>query len=239
MSNEKYDALVNKHSWILEPIENAVSKIGEMEFFRYLTSVDDIGQLKPIVRQLFHHSVSFPKSIGLRLASTPIEKGFLYPAFAAHAHDEANHHLLLFNWMSENNLIGSVEELFKEGANTETNACIDLGYQMAAEEDYEQWILSVNCSIERCFLLLFEIMNKKTNDLGFGHEYFSVHVEADNEHIFYGLEFVDKQSSESERGQFLLKKSFESMAVWTTMVHSWLNIDVKPVFAPDGNMISF
>ncbi len=237
MEIHNIETLREEHQWILKPIENAIKEIEKLPFYMSMEKINTVAELFPITRQLFHHSVTFPKAIGLMLSTTSVENGYLYKMYSEHAFEEATHHLMLFDWMKKNNGVKEITELFEEKANSATNNCINLGYQLAIERDYELWIVMINLAIERAFLSLFSILNDKVNKLCVGHEYFSIHVVADVGHSLSGLEYLKVLDPKSRKGSFLIKKSLDSLSVWTTMIHSWIDVNLRPHFNNDGLII--
>ena len=127
--------------------------------------------------------------------------------------------------------------MFEEKANSATNNCVNLGYQLAIERDYELWIVMVNLAVERAFLSLFTALNAKVNELNAGHDYFRIHVTADVEHSLNGLEYIEQLDANSRKGSFLIKKGLESLSIWTTMTHSWLGHNIRPHFDNNGKII--
>jgi hypothetical protein len=58
-----------KHSWITEPIFQATEIVREMPF-SIASNLDSPEEFLPAAVQLFHHSATFPKVMGLMLGTT-------------------------------------------------------------------------------------------------------------------------------------------------------------------------
>lgn len=117
-----------------------------------------------------------------------------------------------------------------------TNACINIAYQLANERDREKWLVTINSGIELCSNQFFKVVAPKMRELGAGHEYFDVHVEADEHHSIMGLEHVEQRDPNSLRGRILISKALESISLWAAMLHSWIGQNVFPLFDLDGNL---
>jgi hypothetical protein len=232
----KIEALRVQHSWLVEPLYRASDAVREMPFFHWVQGLKSALDFKPAALQLYYHSATFPKVMGLMLGNTPLSENFMMPFYAKHAFGEADHHQLLLDWMLKHKLLNSPEEIVNVITTPETNACINLAYQLAIEQDRAKWLVAINCGIERCSNDFFKAVAPKMHEMGKGHVYFDVHVEADEHHSIMGLEYIDTPDPNSLRGRQLLAKGLEGISLWAAMLHSWINIDLFPRFNLDGSL---
>lgn len=233
---EALEALRVKHEWLVEPLYRASDTLREMPFFQWVQELKSPVEFKPAALQLYHHSATFPKVMGLMLGNTPMSENFMMPFYAKHAFGEADHHQLLMSWMLEHGVLQSADEINHVVTTPETNACVNLAYQLAVEQDRAKWLVAINCGIERCSNDFFKAVAPKMHEMGAGHIYFDVHVEADEHHSIMGLEFIDAHDSNSPRGKQLISKALEGVSLWAAMLHSWINIDLFPRFNLDGTL---
>jgi hypothetical protein len=224
-----------EHLWLLMPIQTAMRSIQTAPFFEWLERVDCPKAFAPVATQIFHHSATLPIAIGKMLAATPVKKGLLYQLYAEHAHEEADHHLLLMDWMLEHGLITSTKQAYDCSPTLETTACINLGYEFAVYGDHNGWIATLNSAIEFCFWNFFSVISKKMHDIGAPHKYFDVHVVADQHHSVMGLKYLSDADDAAERAR-LVRKALDGMTLWSAMVHSWIGIQTSPRFASDGTL---
>jgi len=234
-----YDELARleeTHKWIVEPIYNASNYVKNMPFFTWLKNVEDPKDLKDVACQLYYHSDTFPKVMGLMLALTPLSESKMMPFYAKHAYGEADHSQMLLNWMLKHNIIEHEQELKDTIITKETNACVNYAYQMAIEQDREKWLVGLNSGIERCSNDFFKAISPKMHDLNAGDDYFDVHVEADEHHSIMGLEYIDCYEPDSQRGKVLISKALEGIELWASMLHSWIGISTHPKFYLDGTI---
>lgn len=234
-SDEK--TLNQEHSWILNPIENAISHICKSTFFEWVKNIDNPIEFENVATQIFHHSATLPKSLGLMLATTPINEGHFYQIYAKHIQDEAPHHIMLLEWMVNNKIINDTTVAYDTIPTIETNACINIGYEIALSRDHEAWITCMNCGIERAFFEFFSRIAPKMNELGVGHQYFDVHVSADAEHSVMGLDLIKPHDPDSLRGRSLIVKALGGLTLWSSMIHSWIGIQNHLNFDLQGNAI--
>jgi len=232
------EKLQKLHSWITEPLYRASDYVREMPFFEWLDQLKDPMEFKPAAVQLFNHSATFPKVMGLMLGTTPMSENHMMPYYAKHAYGEADHYEMLMQWMLKNKLLDNRNEIEAVIPTPATNACVNLAYQLAIEADRYKWILTINCGIERCSNDFFKAAAPKMHDLGVGDPYFDVHVEADEHHSIMGMEYLDPQDPASVRGRHLIAKSLEGISLWAAMLHSWIDVDIFPQFNLDGSVKS-
>ncbi len=100
-----------EHAWIVAPIYRASTAVKEMPFFAWLRGMKSLREIKPVAVQLYHHSATFPKVMGLMLGSTPMSENFMMPFYGKHAFGEADHHQMLMRWMLRHGVLGSADEL--------------------------------------------------------------------------------------------------------------------------------
>ncbi|MGH8613311.1 MAG: iron-containing redox enzyme family protein [Gammaproteobacteria bacterium] len=232
----KIDALRATHAWLVDPLYRASDSVREMPFFQWTRRLKTPSDFKPAAVQLYYHSATFPKVMGLMLGNTPLSENAMMPFYAKHAFGEADHHQLLMDWMLKHKVLGSPQEIEDIITTPETNACVNLAYQLAVEQDRAKWLVAINCGIERCSNDFFKTIAPKMHELGVGHIYFDVHVEADEHHSIMGLEYIEPQSPDSARGRELIAKALEGVSLWAAMLHSWINIDLFPRFHLDGTL---
>ncbi len=228
--------LRDRHAWIVNPIYRASDAVLAMPFFKWLDDIQSPLDFKQAAEQLYYHSATFPKVMGLMLGLTPMSENHMMPFYAKHAFGEADHHAMLLEWMLRNNLLASPEEIKNVIPTTETNACVNYAYQMAIEQDRNKWLVGLNSGIERCSNDFFKAVSPKMHMLGIGDLYFDVHVEADEHHSIMGLEHIDPHDPQSPRGKELISKALEGISLWASMLHSWVGIDLHPKFNLDGTV---
>ncbi|MHB8414335.1 MAG: iron-containing redox enzyme family protein [Acidiferrobacteraceae bacterium] len=236
VDTHEIERLRHEHAWITEPLYRASDQVREMPFFDWLDSLKSPQEFQPAAVQLFHHSATFPKVMGLMLATTPMSENHMMPFYATHAYGEATHHELLMQWMLRHRLLPDRSAIASVIPTLATNACINLAYQMALEGDRYKWILTINSGIERCSNDFFKIAAPKMRTLGAGDTYFDIHVEADEHHSIMGMAHLEPQDQDSVRGRQLIAKALEGVALWAAMIHSWIGLDVLPSFELDGTL---
>jgi pyrroloquinoline quinone (PQQ) biosynthesis protein C len=234
----KLDSLRRKHAWLVEPLYVASDLVAEMPFFHWVRELRAPQEFKRVAEQLYYHSATFPKVMGLMLGFTPMRENSMMPFYSKHAFGESDHHMLLRRWMRKHGLIESDAELDLVLPSTETNACVNLAYQLAIEQDREKWLVTINSGIERCSNDFFKAVAPKMHALGAGDVYFDVHVEADEHHSIMGLEYISDIDPMSHRAKQLLSKALEGVSLWASMIHSWIGMSVSPAFKLDGAMNS-
>jgi hypothetical protein len=174
--------------------------------------------------------------MGLMLGTTPLSENHMMPFYASHAYGEADHHEMLMRWMLQFNILKNREEINEVIPTPETNACINLAYQLAIEQDRKKWLVAVNSGIERCSNQFFKAVAPKMHEFGAGDEYFDVHVEADEHHSIMGMDYIEPQDPETILGKHLIAKALEGITLWGAMIHSWIGLDVFPIFGLDGSL---
>ncbi|HTV33704.1 MAG TPA: iron-containing redox enzyme family protein [Methylocella sp.] len=235
---DKLYQIEHKHSWIVKPIYTASVAVRNMPFYDYIVGIQSPQDFKPIACQLYFHSATFPKVLGLMLGLTPLSENHMMPFYAKHAFGEADHHQMLLRWMLRHGLLSTPEEIHSTRVAVETNSCINLAYRLAAEHDRDKWLVTVNSGIERCSNDFFKAVAAKMNEIGAGDEYFDVHVEADEHHSIMGLEFLEIKDLASQRAEHLIGKALEGIALWADMLHSWIGMAYHPRFNIDGTLIA-
>lgn len=234
---KKLERLEAKHSWIVEPIYKASTYVKSMPFYDWIENLNDIQDFRDAGCQLYYHSDTFPKVVGLMLALTPLEETLMMPFYAKHAYGEADHSKMLLDWMIKHNLVKDYQEVRDVIITKETNACVNYAYQMAIEQDREKWLVGLNSGIERCSNDFFKAIAPKMHKLGAGDEYFDVHVEADEHHSIIGLDYIEQHEADSTRGKILIAKALEGIELWASMIHSWIGISTYPKFNFKGEII--
>lgn len=236
INQAKLQQLQQKHIWLTEPLYRASDAVREMPFFEWLNQLKEPRDFKPAAVQLFYHSATFPKVMGLMLGTTPLSENHMMPFYAKHAFGEADHHELLMRWMLKHGLLTNRQEIETIITTTETNACVNLAYQLAIEQDRAKWLVTINCGIERCSNDFFKAVSPKMREIGAGDAYLDIHVEADEHHSIMGLEYIEPQDPEHPRGRQLIAKALEGISLWAAMLHSWIEIDWMPHFNLDGSL---
>ncbi|WLQ14967.1 iron-containing redox enzyme family protein [Hahella aquimaris] len=239
----KMDALRKRHAWLVEPIYRASDHITRLPFFTWVRNLNDARQFKPVAEQLYYHSATFPKVLGLMLGMTSLRNNPMMPFYAKHAFGEADHHMLLRDWMLQHGLIRHASELDNVITSLYTNACVNMAYQLAIEQDQEKWLVAINSGIERCSNDFFKVVAPKMYELNAGHCYFDIHVEADEHHSIMGLEYLtsfpeNSDIADSHRAKVLLRKALEGVSLWGAMLHSWIGVDYLPRFDDEGELIN-
>jgi hypothetical protein len=235
LDQEILNEISSKYDWISGPIQRASNYVRQMPFFEFVDNMKSPRDFKDAGLQLYYHSATFPKVMGLMLGLTPLAENHMMSFYAEHASGESTHHQMLLQWMLDRQVIGSADEISQVIPTIETNACVNLAYQMAIEQDRDKWLVSLNCGIERCSNEFFKAVAPKMHAMGAGDPYFDVHVEADEHHSIMGLDYITKDPSE-HRKSVLVAKSLEGITLWAAMIHSWIGITAVPVFANDGTL---
>lgn len=233
---KKLAVLNERHAWIVKPIYRASDAVLAMPFFKWLDEIQSPLDFKNASEQLYYHSATFPKVMGLMLGLTPMSENNMMPFYAKHAFGEADHHAMLMEWMLRHGVLSSADEIKTVIPTTETNACVNYAYQMAIEQDRDKWLVGLNSGIERCSNDFFKAVAPKMHALGVGDGYFDVHVEADEHHSIMGLEYIDPHDPEPPRGKVLIAKALEGINLWASMLHSWIGVDLHPKFNLDGSI---
>ncbi len=233
----KLEILEIKHNWIVEPIYKASTYVKNMPFYDWIENLNDVQDFKDAGCQLYYHSDTFPKVMGLMLGLTPLKETEMMPFYAKHAYGEADHSQMLLDWMINHNLVKNSQQVRDLIITKETNACVNYAYQMAIEQDREKWLVGLNSGIERCSNDFFKAIAPKMHKLGAGHEYFDVHVEADEHHSIMGLDYIEQHEADSIRGKILIAKALEGIELWASMIHSWIGISTYPKFNLKGEII--
>jgi len=234
----KLALLCEQHAWIVKPIYRASDAVLAMPFFDWVKSLRSPQAFKPAAVQLYHHSATFPKVMGIMLGLSSMADNFMMPFYAKHAYGEADHHAMLMDWMLRHQLLASADEIHTVLPTLETQACINFAYQMAIEQDRDKWLVGLNSGIERCSNDFFKVVAPKMHELGAGDAYFDVHVEADEHHSIMGLDYIVPQDAQSPRGQALIAKALEGISLWAAMLHSWIGVDLHPRFNLDGSLVN-
>jgi len=235
---QKLATLEQDHEWLTKPLYAASDALLKMPFFEWLNNIESPEAFKESAKQLYYHSATFPKVLGIMLGFSTHQENTMMPYYAKHIYGEADHHQLLANWLLKNHLVNDHKEIEETIVTLETNACINLAYRLAAEQDREKWIVAINCGIERCSNDFFKQLAPKMRKLGVGDCYFDIHVEADEHHSVMGLEYIQSYANDSQRGQQLVAIALEAVALWGAMLHSWIKIDVHPRFDLTGKLVS-
>lgn len=214
-------SLANQHySWLLEPVNKAVTEINNQPFYDWLRSVQKPEELRPIGLQIFHHSLTLPRAIGMMLTRTPYKRSELYQVYSQHAFEEADHHLLLLDWMMKHHLISDQSEAFSLVPTIETRNCINMAYEIALDGDHDLWLCVINTTIESCAHEFFKVASSSTHRIGCSHKYFDVHVEADAEHSVMGLRYLSPEVD--SRKDDVVRHCLDAASRWSDMLHSWI-----------------
>ncbi|MBB5018704.1 pyrroloquinoline quinone (PQQ) biosynthesis protein C [Chitinivorax tropicus] len=236
ISSERLSEIARQYDWIVGPIHRASETVRGMPFFEFIQHMQSPRDFKACACQLYYHSATFPKVMGLMLGLTPMHENHMMPFYSAHASGESTHHQLLLKWMLKQGLLQSSDEIRAVITTPETNACVNLAYQMAVEQDRDKWLVALNCGIERCSNDFFKVVAPTMQRLGAGDEYFDIHVEADEHHSIMGLEYIHADLS-PERQRMLIAKSLEGITLWAAMLHSWIGMTAVPVFDLEGCLV--
>jgi len=233
---EQLATVRKRHAWIVEPIYAASNAVLDMPFFEWVEKLTSPEEFGPAAKQLYFHSATFPKVMGIMLGLTSMKQNSMMPFYAKHAFGESDHHQMLMNWMLKHRILKSEKELEQLICSMETNACVNYAYQMALEQDRDGWLVGLNSGIERCSNDFFKALSPKMHALGAGDDYFDVHVGADEHHSIMGLDYIEPRDPESFEGVRLISKALEGISLWAAMIHSWIDIDVLPKFRLDGSL---
>lgn len=236
MESGEIRKLRDDYQWLVAPVEAAVREVERSAFFSWIARIDSASEFAPVARQLFFHSATLPRAIGLMLAVTPLDRTELYELYAQHAYEEANHHLLLLEWMIERGILIERSEIYRTSPTLETSACINVAYEIALSGDHDLWLATINTALEFCFLRFFVAANARLTALGLSHPYFEAHVGADEQHSVLGLKYLRQPRGDTERHR-LLVKALEGVSLWSQMAHSWLGMDGRVRYDVQGGAI--
>jgi hypothetical protein len=236
VSQAQINELANRHSWIVDPLYRASDAVLQMPFYKWVQSLKTPRDFKHAAVQLYHHSATFPKVMGLMLGTTPMSENHMMPYYSKHAYGEADHHEMLMAWMLRHGILRNREEMADVIPTVATNACVNLAYQLAIEADRYKWVLTINSGIERCSNFMFKALSPKMHEIGAGDPYFDIHVEADEFHSIMGMEHVTPQDPDTTRARQLIAKALEGVSLWAAMLHSWIGIEMLPQFDLDGSL---
>lgn len=98
-SEEVLQKIAARYSWIAEPIRRASDYVCEMPFFDFIESMKSTMDFKECAIQLWYHSATFPKVMGLMLGLTPLVENHMMGFYSEHAHGKAPHHKMLLDWI--------------------------------------------------------------------------------------------------------------------------------------------
>src|SRR5690349_5860142 len=90
-----HEAVQSMHDWIIHPLHLAFAQVEKTAFFQWIPGVKSPAEFAPVATQIYHHSATFPKAIGLMLSQMPLSEGKHFRLVAEHAFEEADHHLML------------------------------------------------------------------------------------------------------------------------------------------------
>lgn len=235
VTEEELERVRKMNYWVANPIIQAAKEILNEPFFLWLKNVHSVQELKPIVTQLWYHSATFPKVMGLMLGLTSLKENHMMPFYALHIYGEAEHHEMLMQWMLKQGILQDRSEIERFIPTTATNACVNLVYQMAIAQDRSKWLACLNSGIERCSNHFFIKMSEKLDELNANDEYFTVHVKADEHHSILGLDHLEK-TNDPFRREVIIRKALEGISLWGFMLNSWIGINRMPEFDLAGNI---
>ena len=227
-------AIVEGCQWLTFPIIEAVAYVKTLPFFSWMETIQQPIDFKDVAFQAFYHSVTLPKLIGIMVSRLSNRQGEFYEILCGHAYEESTHHLLLVEWMISCNLISDKSELLAVLPSLQTRNCINIAYEIAFEYDVETWLAVMNSAIELCFYEYFKVLAPKMRAIGAGHQYFDVHVEADDEHSTIGLKFLAHILPDSAEAKVLTRKALDAISLWASMVHSWIGMNCNIHFGMTG-----
>ena len=172
IDQDELDQIRRQHAWITEPIYRASDYVCNMPFFGWLDKLRSVAEFKPAAVQIYFHSATFPKVMGLMLGTTPMSENHMMPFYAKHAYGEVDHHQMLMQWMLQHRLLNNPSDIEMVIPTPATNACVNLAYQLAVEADRYKWVLTINSGIERCSNEFFKAVAPKMHELDAGDVYF-------------------------------------------------------------------
>ena len=237
VTEEELERVRQQHSWVADPIIKASEEILKEPFFQWLKNVKSVQELKPVVTQLWYHSATFPKVMGLMLGLTSLKENHMAPFYALHIYGEADHSEMLMKWMLKQGILKDRSEIEEVIPTVATNACVNLVYQMAIEQDRSKWLACLNSGIERCSNHFFKEMSEKLNQLNANDPYFTVHVEADEHHSILGLDHLE-EAKDPFRREVIVLKALEGISVWGFMLNSWIGVNRMPEFDLNGSLLN-
>lgn len=230
--------LSQKHQWLVEPLSRASNWVLKTPFYRWVESINSPQDFLPVGIQLWKHSTAFPQAMGEIVSRTSSEYSQDLVQFASgYAAEKLTHNKLLLDWMVKNNLVEDRADILGKAVHLpETDACIDMAYEIANSADVDRWLVAINCAMEKCSLDLLKVLARKTRELGVGDSYFDLNAETNQSHHVTGLEHIDLQSLDTSKGEKLILAALEGVQRWTVMLNSYVGVDCSPTFNLDGRI---
>lgn len=221
-----------RHRGLIEIVDRAAATSRSMPFFQKMATARGIADFA-WTRELFHHSRTLTRFIGLALSHESDDEMMRF--YAGHLIEEAPHSGWLADWMMLHGLVSAPDEPVRHPPGRATLACIEYGRRLASDYDREAWLVGINCGIEKCSHTFFSFVEPIARRLGLGHKYFSAHVEADIYHSTEALVFVPPLEPATPRAIYLRDLVLEGISLWCGMLNSWVGSDEVPRFGPDGH----
>jgi pyrroloquinoline quinone (PQQ) biosynthesis protein C len=224
----------NEHRWLIQIIERVEQESRFMPFYQSILRANQIEDFKWTV-QLFHHSRTLPRFIGLVLSQESDDSMMRF--YAEHLSNEAPHSSWLLEWMTHHGIVRSEREACLMKPSVTTNSCINYGARLAQSNDREAWLIGINCGIEKASHQLFSTIEPILSEVGLSHIYFRTHVVADKHHSTEALTLVNRLDPQSERALYLRDLLLEGLSLWYGMLNSWVGVNYIPLFNGDGSLL--
>lgn len=224
-----------EHQWLIQIIDKVERESQSMPFYQSISKANQIKDFLWTV-QLFHHSRTLPRFIGLVLALDSDDSMMRF--YAEHLSNEAPHSSWLVEWMTLHGIVNSESEACLMKPSVATNSCINYGARLAYSNDREAWLIGINCGIEKASHQLFSAIEPVLSEIGISHGYFKAHVTADKHHSTEALTLIKPLDPKSIRAIYLRDLLLEGLSLWYGMLNSWVGVNYTPLFKSDGSLES-
>lgn len=232
---EKLIKARSDHQWLIQIIDKVEKESQSMPFYQSILKASQIEDFQ-WTAQLFHHSRTLPRFIGLVLSLDSDDSMMRF--YAEHLSNESPHSSWLLEWMISHGIVPSESEACLKKPSIATNACINYGARLAYSNDREAWLIGINCGIEKASHQLFSSIEPVLSKIGVSHWYFKTHVTADKHHSTEALTLIEPLDPESKRAMYLRDLLLEGLSLWYGMLNSWVGSNYTPLFKDDGSLIN-
>ncbi len=223
-----------RHKWLIDIIDLAGEASKSIPFFQEIKKAKTIKDFY-WTRHLYHHSYTLTHFLAEVCRKEASDDLRWY--YAGHLFEEAPHSTWLLNWMKEKGIVQNDENLKNELPTLATMNCIDYGSRLALLYNLSNWIVGINCGIEKCSQIFFSTLVPILKRLELCDYYFEVHVDADEFHSTEGLVFLPTIDPNSVEGKYLCKLVLQGISLWCGMLNSWVGVNQVPSFDENGKIL--
>lgn len=211
--------------WLADAVANMRKKLRGIDFYQKMAQADSV-QAFGWTRQLLYHSKEFPQILAARYARCRDDRLRLF--LMDHVVVEAGHSGMLREWMLQHGFIQAEEAYTDVPRTLATTACISHCWRLIDMESVEAQIIGLNVATECASWDFFSSVTPLLERLGACHEYWRVHVVADQFHSADGLMQLKPIAEGSREGKYLLGIARESLTYWGFMLNSWVGVERMP-----------